>query len=95
MSLSPFDAFEVDPDHTLVDTQAKKKQGRKEKRQRPVSIDDIHPSTKIKALLGDLVASSRQNPHSETFDPSAIEIEEVDEHGNGTIGSNVIKTVVL
>lgn len=94
-SLSPNDAVEVDPEHTLVDTQVKKKPVKKEKRQKLASIDDLHPSTKIKALLGDLVASSRQNPHSENFDPSTIEIEEVDEHGNGTIGSNIIKTVVL
>lgn len=93
--LRPTDAIEVDPEHTLVEEKQRKKPGRKEKRQKVTNIDDVHPSTKVKTLLGDLVASSRMNPHSANFDPSTIEIEEIDENGNASIGDNIVKTVVL
>ena len=93
--IKPMDAIEVDPEHMLGEEKSRKKPGKKEKRQKLVNIDNVHPSTKIKALLGDLVATSRMNPHSANFDPSAIEIEEVDEHGNASIGENIVKTVVL
>lgn len=73
---------------------AKKKPGKKEKRQKGVNLDNFHPSTKVKALLGDLVNFSRANPYSANYDPNTIEVQMVDEKGN-EIEDGVVKTVVL
>lgn len=92
--LRPSDAVEVNPDCTFGDTVVKKKPVKKEKRQKGVNLENFHPSTKIKALLNDLVGFSRMNPYSQNYDPSSIEIQMVDEHGN-QVDDGVIKTVVL
>ena len=92
--LRPSDVVEVNPDCPIVDSSAKKKPAKKEKRQKGVNLENFHPSTKVKALLGDLVTFSRMNPYSANFDPASIEIQMVDEKGNN-IDDNIVKTVVL
>lgn len=91
--LGTLDAVEVNPDCSSVDS-LPKKPARKEKRMKGMNLENFRPSTKVKALLGDLINFSRMNPYSANFDPSSIEIQMVDEKGN-IIGDNVVKTVVL
>lgn len=91
--LGPSDAVEVRPDNA-PDTAAKKKPVKKEKRQKGLPLDNFHPSTKVKALLTDLVPFSKANPYSANYDPEAIEVQMVDDEGND-IDDGIIKTVVL
>jgi SWI/SNF-related matrix-associated actin-dependent regulator of chromatin subfamily A3 len=92
--LSPLDAVEVGPDSTATDTASKKKPAKREKRQKGVSSENFHPSTKVKALLGDLVQFSKANPYSVNYDPGSIDIQMVDEQGN-EMDDGTVKTVVL
>lgn len=91
--LSPSDAVEVKPE-SPADMAPKKKSQKREKRQKGASLDSFHPSTKVKALLGDLVQFSRANPHSANYDPNTIEVQMVDNQGND-LDDGIIKTVVL
>lgn len=91
--LRPADAVEIRSDCT-VEAAPKKKTVKREKRQKGSSLDNFHPSTKVKALLGDLVQFSRTNPHSANFDPSSIEVQMVDDQGNA-VDEGSVKTVVL
>ncbi|KAJ7630768.1 SNF2 family N-terminal domain-containing protein [Roridomyces roridus] len=91
--LSPSDAVEIKPDNGNEST-AKKKPAKKEKRQKGLSLENFHPSTKIKALLGDLVQFSRANPHSANYDSDSIEVQMVDNQGN-QLDDGVVKTVVF
>lgn len=90
MGLCPTDAIEIKPEAET----SKKKPQKREKRQKGMSLDNFHPSTKVKALLGDLIQFSKSNPHSGNYDPSSIEIQMVDGQGND-IDEGAIKTVVL
>ena len=85
--------MEVSPDCTL-ESVTKKKPAKKEKRQKGVSFDNFHPSTKVKALLGDLATFSRANPYSANYDPESIELQMVDGQGR-EIDDGIVKTVVL
>jgi SWI/SNF-related matrix-associated actin-dependent regulator of chromatin subfamily A3 len=91
--LSPFDAVEVNPDCTPLDTGTKKKSVKREKRLKGTS-ENFHPSTKVKALLGDLVQFSKANPYSANYDPGSIDIQMVDDQGND-VDEGSVKTVVL
>jgi SWI/SNF-related matrix-associated actin-dependent regulator of chromatin subfamily A3 len=94
-TLSASDAIEVAPDPAAVDGPAKKKGARKEKRQKgSATIDAFHASTKIRTLMSDLVTSSKANPNSVNYDPSSIEIQNVDENGNDVVDPP-IKTIVF
>jgi SNF2 family DNA or RNA helicase len=76
---------------------AAKKKGQKiraERRQRGLVPDNFHASTKIKALLGDLVDLSRLNPHSANYDPDSAEIQMVDAQGND-VSDGPVKTIVF
>ncbi|KAH9942925.1 P-loop containing nucleoside triphosphate hydrolase protein [Amylocystis lapponica] len=92
-ALTPLDAVEVDPDQCPVDAAVKKKAHKRDRRAR-TSLEDFHPSTKVKALLGDLVQFSRANRHSANYDPSSIEVQMVDGQGN-CVDDGVVKTVVF
>jgi len=92
--LLPQDAVRVRPDCSPVDFGVKKKPVKREKRTKGVALENFHPSTKVKALLGDLMQFSRANPHSVNYDPESIEVEMVDNEGN-KLDDGVIKTVVL
>ncbi|KAI0961971.1 hypothetical protein AcV7_000926 [Taiwanofungus camphoratus] len=92
--LTAFDAVEINPELACIDMVPKKKSAKKEKRQKGVSLENFHPSTKVKALLGDLVQFSRANPYSANYDPSSIEVQMVDGDGN-CLEDGIVKTVVF
>ena len=93
-SLPPWDVVEFNPEYAMTPDK-KKGPVRKEKRQKGVmSMEDFHPSTKVKALIGDLLPLSRANPHSANYDPESIEIQMMDNDGN-ILEEGVTKTVVL
>lgn len=91
--LSPSDAVEIKAE-TPFDPAPKKKPQKREKRQKGGSLENFHPSTKVKALLGDLVQFSRANPYSNNYDPASIEVQMIDDQGN-QLDDGIVKTVVL
>lgn len=97
-ALLPNDAVQLSLDCAMLDSfissGAKKKAGKKEKRQKGIAIEDFHPSTKVRALLGDLIQFSKVNPYSANYDPNSVEVQMVDGDGN-CIDEGVTKTVVL
>ncbi|KAG6821357.1 hypothetical protein H0H93_014154 [Arthromyces matolae] len=93
--LSPSDAIEIKPEmSTNTTTITKKKTSKREKRPKAVFPESFHSSTKVKALITDLMHFSRANPHSTNYDPSTIEIQMVDDKGND-VDDGVVKTVVF
>ena len=94
--LLPSDATEVNPNAVSgeASSSAKRKSCKKEKRVKGISMEDFHPSTKVKALLGDLVQFSRLNPHSVNYDPGAVEVQMVDGEGN-IVDDAPTKSIVL
>ncbi|EIN14061.1 hypothetical protein PUNSTDRAFT_95600 [Punctularia strigosozonata HHB-11173 SS5] len=92
-ALGPSDVVEIIA-QSSVDASPKKKPAKREKRRKGASLADFHPSTKIKALLGDLMQFSRANPHSANYDPTSIEVQMVDDQGN-EVDDGVVKTVVF
>ncbi|CAA7268014.1 unnamed protein product [Cyclocybe aegerita] len=88
--LCPADAFEVKPDSVIEGAQKKKTQKR-EKRQKGGSLENFTPSTKVKALMRDLVQFSRMNSHSVNYDP---ELEMTNSQGM-RIECDIVKTVVF
>ncbi|KAJ7092552.1 SNF2 family N-terminal domain-containing protein [Mycena epipterygia] len=93
MGLCPSDAVEIKPD-SGNDPTVKKKVPKREKRQKGLSLENFHPSTKVKALLGDLVQFSRANPYSGNYDSDSIEVQMVDNQGN-QLDDGIVKTVVF
>ncbi|KAJ6475543.1 SNF2 family N-terminal domain-containing protein [Mycena sanguinolenta] len=91
--LSPSDAVEIQPD-SISDLTAEKKPPKREKRQKGVFPDNFHPSTKLKALMGDLVQFSKANPYSGNYDSESIEVQMVDNEGN-PLDDGVVKSVVF
>jgi len=92
--LSSQDALEVKADLPSDCNTKKKGNQKREKRPKGGTSLQYNPSTKVKALIHDLMLYSRQNPHSTNYDPSAVEIQMVDAAGNG-LDDNVVKAVVL
>jgi SWI/SNF-related matrix-associated actin-dependent regulator of chromatin subfamily A3 len=89
------DAVDFVPDTVVTDALSKKKPAKREKRQKcMVPLENLQMSTKIRALLADLIQFSRANPHSANYDPNSIEVQMVDNEGN-SIDDGVVKTVVL
>lgn len=91
--LSISDAVEVAPESPVTDT-TKRRQTKKEKRAKGIAPEAFHPSTKVKALLGDLVQLSKGNPYSANYDPMSVEVHLVDNEGN-ELDDGIVKTVVL
>lgn len=93
--LMPADAVEVNPNCVPGETTEKKKPGRKVKRVKgSTAAEDFHPSTKINALMGDLVQFSKANPKSANYDPENVDVQCVDGQGNA-LDDGVVKSVVL
>lgn len=89
------DAVEVRADGCLGTEKSQKKEGgKKERRKRGAPIANFRPSTKVQALIQDLLPFSRANPHSANFDPNAIEVELVDSAGKN-VDDGITKSVVL
>jgi SWI/SNF-related matrix-associated actin-dependent regulator of chromatin subfamily A3 len=105
--LRPVDAVIVDPDCVGMPDSAsastvagagagsKRRSTKRERRARGVAQPDFRPSTKVKALMGDLVEFSRANPHSANYAPDSLDIQMVDGEGKLDADSSSIKTVVL
>lgn len=93
--LTPADAVEVKADTPMAcDAIVKKKPARRERRQKNSGLENFRPSTKVRALMGDLIPFSRANPHSSNYAPESIEVKMTDENGN-EIDEGVVKTVVF
>ncbi|KIM24131.1 hypothetical protein M408DRAFT_331903 [Serendipita vermifera MAFF 305830] len=98
LEISPtIDAVEVRSDGSDM----KKKEGtnvlngRKIKRVRGAPIENYKPSTKVIALLQELMPFSKKNPYSANYDlMEAEEIQELDEEGK-QVQVNVVKSVVF
>lgn len=89
-SLQPsLEAVEVSPDGILGGGNKTRPKRREKKPGGAFS-----PSTKVKALLGDLMAFSRSNPYSANYDPNSDEITMCDKDGND-VEDSPVKTVVL
>ncbi|EPQ60504.1 hypothetical protein GLOTRDRAFT_113119 [Gloeophyllum trabeum ATCC 11539] len=93
-ALSPRDAVEVSPYCTPPELVYKKKPMKRQKRPKDALLDNFRPSTKVKALLGDLIQFSKANPHSANYDPASVEIQMVDDQGN-QLEDGVVKTIVF
>ncbi|EKM61302.1 uncharacterized protein PHACADRAFT_247815 [Phanerochaete carnosa HHB-10118-sp] len=92
--LAPNDAVGFVPT-ALADGLAKKKPAKRVQRQKGVAtFDNLVMSTKIRALLADLIQSSRGNPHSANYDPTSVDVQMVDSEGNN-IDDGGVKTVVF
>ena len=92
MALSATDAVEVRSE-SLTET-LKKKTRKREKRQKGASLDNHHPSTKVRALMQDLMQFSTANPYSANYDPSTLDIQIVNDE-KSCPEDNIVKTVVL
>ncbi|EGO04472.1 hypothetical protein SERLA73DRAFT_82405 [Serpula lacrymans var. lacrymans S7.3] len=92
--LRPRDAVEVKPDSPGLDSAPKKRSVKREKRTKGVNLENFHPSTKVKSLLGDLIQFSKANPYSANYDPASIEVQMVDDQGN-RLDDGIVKTVVF
>ncbi|KIJ45051.1 hypothetical protein M422DRAFT_29907 [Sphaerobolus stellatus SS14] len=97
--LTPYDAVEVVTDAPSGNNEVAKKKNGREKREKKgrnaLMVQNLYFSTKIKALMADLVESSRQNPNSRNYDPDAVEVQMVDSDGNTDTGDGIVKTVVF
>ncbi|KAI9513071.1 SNF2 family N-terminal domain-containing protein [Russula earlei] len=93
-SLLPTDAVEFDLDVIPTEAVGKRKSGKKEKKARAALAGSFRQSTKVKALLDDLVQFSKANPYSVNYDPTSLEVQMVDDQGN-IIDDGTIKTVVF
>lgn len=92
--LSLQDAIQVRPDCQPQDVSLKRKSGKREKKPRGTGPETFIASTKVKALLSDLIQFSKANPYSANYDPESIEVEMVDGQGK-RVDDGVVKTVVL
>ncbi|KAF8634441.1 hypothetical protein AX15_000890 [Amanita polypyramis BW_CC] len=92
MPLAATDAVEV-KNETSPEI-LKKKTQKREKRQKGASLENHHPSTKVKALMQDLMQFSRANPYSANYDPSTIDVQFVNDQ-KSCPDDNIVKTVVF
>lgn len=92
MALSATDAVEIRSE--ISPETLKKKTQKREKRQKGGSLDNHHPSTKVRALMQDLMQFSAANPYSANYDPSTLDIQIVNDEKSSP-EDNIVKTVVL
>ncbi|CUA71272.1 hypothetical protein RSOLAG22IIIB_09444 [Rhizoctonia solani] len=92
------DAIQVQPDAAMSSEQlmagSATKQKRKEPRKKGGPLQSAKHSTKIKALIDDLMPFSRANPYSINYDPSSAEVQNVDKNGN-VVDDGPCKSVVF
>ncbi|KAF8499268.1 P-loop containing nucleoside triphosphate hydrolase protein [Russula emetica] len=93
-NLRLIDAVEFDVDVMSAEAVGKKKPGKRNKKSCP-ALGPFRPSTKVKALLNDLIQFSKANPHSVNYDPTSLDVQMVDDQGNIIIDDSVVKTVVF
>ncbi|KAF8600807.1 hypothetical protein BDV93DRAFT_559104 [Ceratobasidium sp. AG-I] len=94
------DAIQVAPNAVLATDQmmggasAGKSRARNEQRKKGGPLQSAKHSTKIKALMDDLMPFSRANMYSINYDPSTVEIQSVDKDGN-LVDDGPTKSVVF
>jgi len=94
-NLRLMDAVEFDVDVMSTEASGRKKSGKRNKKSYTALAGPFRPSTKVQALLNDLVQFSKANPHSVNYDPTSLEVQMVDDQGNIIIDDSMVKTVVL
>jgi len=88
------DAVETGTETTSAET-SRRKTVKKEKRVKGGVIpENVLYSTKVNALIGDLMQSSKVNPYSVNYDPMSVEVQLIDGEGNH-LEDNVVKTIVF
>jgi len=92
-SLGMADAVETSAEATPVET-PRRKTVKKEKRVKGVIPENVLYSTKVTALLRDLMPTSKANPYSVNYDPMSVEVQLIDGEGNN-LEDGIIKTIVL
>jgi SWI/SNF-related matrix-associated actin-dependent regulator of chromatin subfamily A3 len=92
-SLGMADAVETSAEATSTEA-PRRKTVKKEKRVKGVNPENVLYSTKVNALLGDLMQTSRHNPYSANFDPTDVDVKLIDGEGND-LDDGVVKTIVL
>lgn len=91
--LTPRDAVELNLD-TLNSMKKKIMPVSSGKRERRQKGQTSYMSTKIKALIQEIMEFSKSNPHSDNYDPEAIDIQVTDNEGY-VVKEDIVKTVVL
>lgn len=92
-SLGIADAVETGAEITPAEP-PRRKTVKKEKRVKGVNPENVIHSTKINALIGDLMQTSKINPYSANYDPASVEVQLIDGDGKH-VDDGVIKTIVL
>ncbi|QRV83537.1 hypothetical protein RhiJN_11553 [Ceratobasidium sp. AG-Ba] len=98
MLVATVDAIQVSPDAIVSAEQMAGKDGKvrskKEPRKKGGPLQSAKHSTKIKALIDDLMPFSRANMYSVNYDPSSVEVQNVDKDGN-VVDDGLTKSVVF
>lgn len=90
------DAIEVSPDGIISsDMVPRARPPKKEKRQKGSALAGYNASTKVKALLGDLMMISKQNPYSSNYDPSFTRSTQTTDEAGNVIDDGITKIVVF
>lgn len=92
-SLGMLDAVETSAEATLGET-SRRKTTKKEKRVKGVNPENVVYSTKVNALMTDLMRTSKLNPYSVNFDSASVEVQLIDGEGNN-LEESMVKTVVF
>jgi len=87
------DAVETSAEAPSAET-SRRKAVKKEKRAKGVLPENVLYSTKVNALIGDLMQTSRVNPYSVNYDPTSVEVQLIDGDGND-LEDSMVKTIVF
>ena len=87
------DAVETNAETSSAEA-PRRKTVKKEKRVKGVVPENVLYSTKVNALIGDLMQISKANPYSTNYDPVSVEVQLIDGNGND-LEDGAVKTVVL
>lgn len=98
------DAVETSAEAPSPET-SRRKAVKKEKRAKGVVPENVLYSTKVNALIGDLMQTSKVNPYSANFDPMSVGVQLIDGDENKGVHltdgdwnnpeDGVVKTIVL
>jgi len=87
------DAVETSAEAPSAET-FRRKAVKKEKRAKGVIPENVLYSTKVNALIGDLMQTSKVNPYSANYDPLSVEVQLIDGDGNN-LEDGIVKTIVF
>ena len=92
-SLGMVDAVETSTEAPPAET-SQRKTVKKEKRAKGVIPENVLYSTKVNALIGDLMQTSKANPYSTNYDPMSLGVQ-LTEGDRNNLEDGVVKTIVL